>query len=102
MIHDLTITDVLPDGDTLSVTGELRGTMDFRELYPLFTLLENPTPVTVCDAFEMTYLAPCVPCPNDGEPFCLSVMANTLGAVPTDGAIEPVDAVDPSCVPTPE
>jgi hypothetical protein len=101
-IYDLTIKDVLPDGDAPSVNGELTATMDFRELYPLFTLLVDPTPETVCAAFEMTYTTTCAPCPNDGEPFCLTVKANTLGAVPSDSAIEPVAAVDPSCTPTPE
>jgi hypothetical protein len=99
-IYNFTIKDVLPDGDTLSTTGELTATMDFRELYPLFTLLVDPTPESVCSAFEMSYSAPCEPCPNDGEAFCLTVKANTLGAVPYDGTIEPVDSVDPSCIPT--
>jgi len=99
-IHDLTMKDVLPDGDTPSSVGEFSATMDFRELHPLFTILVDPTPEQVCTLFEDNYSSPCMPCPNDGEPFCVTVKAIGLGATPWSGAIEPVDAVDPSCFPS--
>jgi hypothetical protein len=44
----------------------------------------------------MTYSAGCAPCPTDGEPFCLTVKANTLGAAPSDVGIETIDT-DPAC-----
>ena len=102
VIYDLTLTDVLPNGDTISTTGTLEGMMDFRQLYHLFTLIENPTPQTVCDVLFDTYDVACVACPTDGEPFCLTVKATRIGAVPTDMDIEPVDTVEPSCEMIPE
>jgi hypothetical protein len=101
-IYDLTIKNVLPDGDEPANSGELTATLDFRELYPLVTTLIMPTPASVCASFEDTYFAPCMPCPNDGDPFCLTVRATYLGAVPTDTPIEPIDSVDPSCRSTAE
>jgi hypothetical protein len=99
-IYDLTIKDVLPDGDTPSSVGEFSATMDFRELYPLFTLIVDPTPDKVCTLLEDSYSSACAPCPNDDEPYCLTVKAIGLGATPWSGAMEPVDAIDPSCFPT--
>ena len=101
-IYDLTIKNVLPTGDEPTDSGELTATLDFRELYPLVTTLIMPTPASVCASFEDTYSAPCVPCPNDGDPFCLTVKATDLAAVRTDTPIEPIDSVDPSCPATAE
>ena len=102
-IYDLALKDVLPNADgTPSEVGELAATMDFRELYPLFTLIIDPTPEKVCTQLESSFSAPCIACPNDGEPFCLTVKANSLGATPAGSAIEPIDSVDdPVCTPTP-
>jgi hypothetical protein len=99
-IYDLTIKDVLPDGNTASSVGEFSATMDFRELYPLFRLIIDPTADKVCTLLTDSYDSACAPCPNDGEPYCLTVKAIGLGATPWNGAIEPVDAVDPSCIPS--
>jgi hypothetical protein len=98
VIHDLVLTDVLPNGNRISEEGTLEGTMDFRELYHLFDLIEEPTPARVCDVLAMNYAGvECIGCP-DGEPFCLRVKAIGLGAVPTDMVIEPIETTDPSCV----
>lgn len=101
-IYDFKLTNVLPRGRALSEEGELVATMDFRDIYELFTLIDNPTPELVCQELGGMY-GDCVPCPNDGEPFCLTVKAIYLGAAPTDTAIEPIDAIDEAaCTPTPE
>ena len=98
VIHDLTLTNVLPNGDVISEEGTLEGMMDFRELYHLFTLIENATPESVCSVLFDTYEVPCSACPGDDEPFCLTIKATGIGAVPTDMVIEPVETTDPSCV----
>ena len=98
VIHDLVLTDVLPNGNRISEEGTLEGTMDFRELYYLFDLIEDATPQRVCDVLAMSYEGvECTACP-DGEPLCLRVKATGLGAVPTDMVIEPIETTDPSCV----
>ncbi len=97
-IYDFTITNVLPNGGATSDMGELVATMDFRDIYRLFTLIVNPTPDSVCSALGDSY-EPCAPCPNDGEPYCLTVKAIYLGATPTTTVIEPIAQLDPSCTP---
>lgn len=97
VIHGLTLTDVLPNGGAISEIGTLEGMMDFRQIYHLFTLIENATPESVCTVLEDTYEVPCTACPGDEEPFCLTIKATGIGAVPTDMVIEPVDTVEPSC-----
>jgi hypothetical protein len=99
MVYDLTMTNVLPDGDSNTKIGEFTGTMDFRQLYELFTVIIGRTPELVCTSLEMTYQTPCAPCPTDQQPYCLTVKAIDLEAEPYDAEIEPIDAVDPSCVP---
>jgi hypothetical protein len=100
-VYDLTMKNVLPDGDRISEVGEFSATMDFRDLYPLFTLIVNPTPEAVCTTLEDSYGVPCTACPNDGGPYCLTVKANGLGATPTSTALAPVgDVTDPACTPT--
>jgi hypothetical protein len=101
VIHNLVLTDVLPNGDAISEIGTLEGMMDFRELYHLFTLIDDPTPERVCQVLFDELDVPCEPCP-DAEPFCLTVMANRIGAVPTDMVIEPITTTDESCVMIPE
>lgn len=96
LIYGFTISNVLPKGGALSEDGELVATMDFRDIYKLFTLIINPTPETVCTALEESY-GSCQPCPNDGQPFCLTVKAVYLGASKRVGSIKPVDAM---CAPT--
>jgi len=102
MIYDLTISNVLPHEGEEGEEGVLVGTMDFRELYPLITAIIEVDPDKVCAAFLSSYPNnPCAPCPTDGEPYCMTVQAEYLDAVPNDGVIEPVNAVDPSCTPMP-
>lgn len=92
-IRGLTITNVLP-GAAPAEEGELMATMDMREIYPMFTLLTNPDPDSVCNALE-SFEAPCEPC-TDGQLYCLTITAILLGATETTSAITPVAA--PTCV----
>jgi hypothetical protein len=102
VVYNFTLKDILPNGNTMSTTGELSATMNFEHLYPLFTLLIDPTPEAVCTALLDSYREPCVACPGNGQPFCLTVRAIELGATPTNATIQPVTEVDPSCAPTPQ
>lgn len=97
-IRELTLSNVLPSGGKVAKEGELAAVIDARELYPLFTLLPEPSPETVCAALD-SYNAACVPCPTDGESFCLSLKAERLGASETEGSVVVVDAEtrDVSC-----
>jgi len=89
VIHDLTLTDVLPIDGEVSEDGILEATIDFREVYPLLTELPNdlePTPERACDALAQVDAA-CEPCDypeGDGEEFCLTLKALLLGAEPDD------------------
>jgi hypothetical protein len=101
-IYDFKITNVLPQDGKTSDSGELVATMDFRDIYELFTLVEDPTPETVCEVLAESY-PPCAPCPDDGEPFCLTVKAIYLGATATSTEIEPIDVIDQTaCTPMPQ
>lgn len=85
-IHDLTISNVFPPAEE----GELTAIMDIRELYPLFTLIPDPSTETVCNALE-SFEAPCEVCPFDGKAFCLSLKAVRLGATRIEAAVETVE-----------
>jgi hypothetical protein len=80
-VYDLKFTDILPNGNTPSTTGVLEAKMDFRQLYALFGSLGNTrTPESVCTALVGSYPdGMCTACP-DGQPFCLSVKAEQIGA----------------------
>jgi hypothetical protein len=96
--YNLTISNVLP-GDSPATTGQLTTTMDMRELYPMFTLIPDPTPDSVCMALTMIEET-CEPCPEDGATYCLSIKAERAGAVEAPGfSLEPVsaDSLSPDC-----
>ncbi len=93
-VYDLTMTNVLPDGDTVATAGELVATLDAREVYPMFTVLPEPSPEGVCTAL-VNMGASCDACRVDGEAFCLTMKSRRLGA--TEG--EPIEAVDAGSVP---
>jgi hypothetical protein len=96
--YKLTISNVLP-GDSPATTGQLTTTMDMRELYPMFTLIPDPTPDSVCMALTMIEET-CEPCPTDGETYCLSIKAERAGAVEDPSfSLEPIssDSLSPDC-----
>ena len=97
-IHDLTFTNVLPEAGDPPDEGEVLATVDSRELFPLFTLITNPTPERVCAALD-SFEAMCEACPTDGEEFCLTLRAQAVGASEfATGTIERIDEVDESCL----
>jgi hypothetical protein len=78
-IRSVTFTNVLPPTDAAG--GTMSAVLDAREIYPLFHLIPMPTADAVCMGlaeFDVT----CEPCPQDGLPFCLTIAANALEAVP--------------------
>lgn len=86
-IYNMTISNVLPDGDTITDAGELVATMDFRDVYRMFTALVDPTPDSVCDALADAYQdsgTQCEACPADGMSYCLTMKAAFLGAQPSN------------------
>jgi hypothetical protein len=90
IIRDLTFTNVLPPVDDEG--GRLSAALDAREIYPLFHLV-GPDAEAVCAALE-SFDTECEPCPQDGERFCLTIVAVRLEAAaapeiemgPVDGA----------------
>jgi hypothetical protein len=95
-VYDLKFTDILPNGSTPSAMGTLEAKMDFRQLYVLFAMLgTSRTPDSVCKAVSDQYTSSecmnmdpactvkCEACP-DGQPYCLAVKAEDVGAVEAD------------------
>ncbi len=98
-LYDLEFVDILPTDVAPAEDGVLRGVIDTRELYSLFSQLPDPTPDTVCAA-SAAFEAPCTAC-RDGEPYCIELEAIGIGATETglDG-ISPIaeSDLDPSCL----
>ena len=88
-IRNLTFADVLPPvGDE---GGTLTAVLDAREISPIFHLLPDPKPEDVCAALD-DFGAACEPCPQDNQPFCLTIAADRLEAVPApEMTMGPVD-----------
>lgn len=76
-IRNLRFTNVLPGGD--EKRGELSAEVDVREVYPLFTLIPNAMPDSVCASLGQVG-APCAACSADSKPYCLTLRAIGLGA----------------------
>jgi hypothetical protein len=113
-VYGFTMTDVLPEAGKTTTAGKFKATMDFRELYTLFTAL-GPTvsPDGVCEGLKDQYTpmgcetdpscwVSCVPCPTaDAAPYCLTVEAEDVGAVeaPNLDIVEVSEATRPAtCV----
>ena len=92
-VYGLTLTNVLPNGETIAEEGELLATFDMRELSPLALVFSsNPTADAVCLALIDFYDA-CEACPSDGQQYCTTFRALGLGATEGD-PIEPIRATD--------
>jgi hypothetical protein len=85
-IRGLQFSNVLPGG----TDGTLTATLDFREVVNLLTLLATPDPNTACTALEQSGDATCEPCPQDGQPYCLTIVATPVEAVEYTGAFAPI------------
>ena len=92
-----------PDGVT-SKEGTFQGTLDARDIAPLFTDLGmNPTKEDLCaalaDPMTVSPPAPCEPCP-DGQVWCLTLKAVNFGAKESPIPLATVPASvtsDPMC-----
>lgn len=92
--YGLTVSDIFPDGTTPATAGTFAATVDARELYPLFRLLENPTADSVCAALSSVG-ATCGACPSDGAAYCLDLKAQNTGAVEIAGvSVQPIATTD--------
>jgi len=89
-IHDLTFTNVLPTG-AARPDGEVSATIDAAEVYPLFRLVANPSKETVCSALGSAG-APCVTCPHNGQPYCLTIGAAQVEAMPASAPVMTITA----------
>jgi hypothetical protein len=114
-VYGFSMTDVLPPAGGTATTGKFKATMDFRELYKLFTAL-GPTvsPDGVCEGLYDQYTpmgceedpscwVKCHACP-DGEPYCLTVEAEDISAeeAPNLNIVEVTEASRPdTCVDAP-
>jgi hypothetical protein len=98
-IADLELIDVLPADGEPAEDGVLRGRIDTRDVFTLFTQLPEPSPETVCAA-AASFEAPCAAC-DDGEEFCIDLEAIGLGATEAElPALLPIDEsdIDASCL----
>jgi hypothetical protein len=114
-VFGFTFTDVLPPAGSTTTTGKFKASMDFRELYRLFTALVTPTPDGVCESLYEQYTptgceedptcwVKCEPCPDDGAPYCLTLEAEDIAAIeaPNLNIVEVSEASRPAtCVDPP-
>jgi hypothetical protein len=90
-IHDLTFTNVLPGGE--AGDGQVTATADIAELYPLFTLLANPTKDSVCEELY-SFGAPCQTCAFSGQASCLTITAVQIDSTSTSASVVPIAPAD--------
>lgn len=98
--YDFTMTDVLPMGTGLPTdeSNSFKATLDARQIYTLFAALTPNTADRLCESIQQENRGMCMPC-RDGEPYCITLMAGFLEAVPNDSiAITPVPTPDPACI----
>lgn len=99
-MYNVSFTNVLPKGGAVSTTGTFRGTLDGREVIPLFHLLgAGRTADILCETLaDQPRPVMCEPCPSDNALYCLTLVAEEIGAVEHTGApVQPVDSLAASC-----
>jgi hypothetical protein len=83
-IGNLEITGTFaPDGSYFG-GGTLSGTIDTRPLAPL--LDDSGDEGAIC-SLAVSFGAACTACPSDGEPFCLTLVADQITAVQVEGTV---------------
>jgi hypothetical protein len=82
-IRGLSFVNVLPGG----TDGTLTATLDFREIVNLTLLINPPNPDSACTALLDARDAPCVACPHDGAPYCLTIVAEPVEATEFAGTM---------------
>jgi hypothetical protein len=81
-IEDLAITGTFaPDGSSFG-GGTLSGTIDTRPLAPL--LDDSGDEGAICD-LAVSFGAVCETCPSDGQPYCLTLVADQITAEQVSG-----------------
>lgn len=83
-VRGLRFDNVLPGS---MEDGTLTATLDFREIVNLTLAVEPPDPMAACTALEEARMAPCVACPHDGQPFCLTIVASPVVATEFAGTM---------------
>jgi hypothetical protein len=96
--YGFTLTNALPTDDSPG-SGTLHTTMDTRDLYPMFTILQAESADDVC-AVLVSAGVPCEPCPSDGEAYCTVVEAQGLGATVSNSTLtqNPPSQIGAECV----
>ncbi|MDP2309051.1 MAG: Ig-like domain-containing protein [Pseudomonadota bacterium] len=82
VIGDLEITGTFASDGSYFTGGTLGGTIDTRPLVPL--LDEEGEPGSICD-LAASFGAVCGACPEDGEPYCLTLVADQIEALQVEG-----------------
>jgi hypothetical protein len=81
-IGDLNVTGTFAADGTYFDGGTLSGTIDTRPLSPLID--DSGDPGAICD-LAINFGAECEACPADGEPYCLTLVADQILAEQVDG-----------------
>ncbi len=81
-IGDLNITGTFSSDGTYFDGGTLSGTIDTRPLSPLID--DSGNPGAICE-LAVNFGATCEACPSDGEPYCLTLVADQILAEQVDG-----------------
>ncbi|MBN2343495.1 MAG: hypothetical protein JXX29_04845 [Deltaproteobacteria bacterium] len=97
-IHDLSISGSLVNGGDAFIDGTLKATVDFRDIYELFTIMfTDPTPEKICNTAPTMGFA-CEECEHDGELFCMHLTAsNVTGQVVSGLQLTEVVAASAEC-----
>ncbi|MDP2314474.1 MAG: Ig-like domain-containing protein [Pseudomonadota bacterium] len=81
-IGDLEITGTFAADGSYFAGGTLSGVIDTRPLAPL--LDDSGDPAAICN-LAVSFGAVCEACPADGEPYCLSLVADQIQALQVEG-----------------
>jgi hypothetical protein len=90
-IGDLEITGSFSADGTYISGATLSGTIDTRPLAPL--LDDSGDPNAIC-SLAVNFGATCEACPSDGEPYCLTLVADQITAEGIDGSLVTVSDSD--------
>ena len=97
-VRELSLSDVLPNGSTVSETGKFSALVDAREVNTLITIQEGLSGEQVCNLMKDSFATDCVPCP-DSQILCLQFEAEALGATETETNVKSMTEsdLDSSC-----
>lgn len=78
-VHDMVLQGQFTNQGAAFKRGTFNGVVDFRDIYELFTLLENPTPDSICTTAP-SFGFQCEECFFDQQTYCISLMAENFKA----------------------